>query len=230
MVPMAMALALMTAQAAPAATPSAAPSVDQQNEPRLATAAQLLRDRQPQQALEVVTTALAAYDADLAHEKRRLYCGMSGPQTLLYLAMAAKDKVDAVALKPGYCDALYLKGFALIDLGRPTEARAVYERVVALAPMHAPFLTELGQLARIEKDWPRMLATCERASSAAALADTPVKPRQQTAALRCQGYALVEEHKLDDAEQRYRDALKIDPTDRKAEGELAYIAQQRAKH
>ncbi len=49
-------------------------------------------------------------------------------------------------------------------------------------------------------------------------------------ALRCQGYALVEEHRLDDAEARYRDALAVDPNDAKAKGERTYIAQQRASH
>lgn len=221
---------MVAATLAMAGLQAAAPGVDQQNAPRLATAAQLLRDHQPQQALEVATTALAAYDADHAGEKRRLYCGMSGPETLLYLSMAARDKVEAVAVAPGYCEALFLKGYALIDLGKPAEARAAYEQLVRLAPMHAHFLTELGQLSRVEKDWPHMLSTCETARGAAGLAAPADKVREEGAALRCQGYALVEEHKLDEAEARYREALRIDPGDQKAAGELRYIAQQRGKH
>lgn len=218
-------LAMQAVAASPPTTPS---SAEARNEPRLRTAAQLLKDGQPQAALDVVTVALAAYDADHAGEKRRLYCGMSPQESILYLAMAAKDKVDAVALPPGYCTALYLKGYALVDLGRIAEAKATYRQVIALAPMYAQYQTELGQLIRLEKDWPRMLSTCEQAGQAAALAPPDIKPMQQTAALRCQGYALVEEHKLGEAEKRYREALRIDPNDRKAEGELRYIAQQRA--
>lgn len=221
------ALALATGQAAAPAPPPLT-GVEAENEPRLLTAAQLLKDRQPQQALEVLATALAAYDADHASEKRRLYCGMSGPETLLYMGMAAKDKVSAVALAPGYCTALYMKGYALIDLGRVGEAKAVYQQVLALAPMHAQYLTEYGQLSRLEKDWPTMLSTCERSAGLAELSGADATTAKG-AALRCQSYALVEEHKLDEAEARYREALKLNPTDVKSQGELKYIAQQRAK-
>ena len=154
---------------------------------------------------------------------------MSTQEAILYAGLAAKDGTDAAVLPPGYCTALYLKGFALIDLGRPAEAKAVYQRLLTLAPMHAQFLTESGQLARIEKDWPRMLASCERAAEAAAIASPDIKVVQQGAALRCQGYALVEEHKLDDAEKRYNEALAINPADTKAKNELTYIAEQRAR-
>ena len=222
----ALSLAIQAVATPPAPTPI---SVEAQNEPRLQTAAQLLKDRQPQAALDVLTIALAAYDADHAGEKRRLYCGMSLQESILYSGMAAKDKVGAVVLPPGYCTALYLKGYALVDLGRIAEAKAIYQQVIALAPLYAQYQTELGQLVRLDKDWPRMLSICEQAGQAAALAPPDIKPLQQTAALRCQGYALVEEHKLGDAEKRYREALRIDPNDRKAEGELRYIAQQRAK-
>ena len=74
-----------------------------------------------------------------------------------------------------------------------------------------------------------MLSICERAGDAALIASPDIKPLQQGAALRCQGYALVEEHKLDEAEKRYQEALRINPDDQKARGELQYIAQQRAK-
>ena len=225
--------ALMLAVQATAPAPAAAVTtgVEEQNEPRLRTAAQLLKDGQPQAALDVLTVALTAYDADHAGEKRRLYCGMSIPESILYAGTAAKDKVSAVILPPGYCTALYLKGFALTDLGRVAEAKASYDRVLVLAPRHQQFLIERGQLARVERDWSSMLSYCEQAGrDASVLAPADLKPAQDGAALRCQGYALVEEHKLDEAEQRYQAALRIDPNDRKAQGELRYIAQQRARH
>lgn len=143
--------------------------------------------------------------------------------------MAAKDKTSAVILPPGYCTALYLKGYALVDLGRVAEAKAIYERLLVLAPIYAQYQTEYGQLIRLEKDWPRMLAICTKAGEAARIADPAIKPMQEGAALRCQGYALTELHRFDAAEARYRAALAIDPHDAKAQNELRYIAEQRAK-
>lgn len=52
---------------------------------------------------------------------------------------------------------------------------------------------------------------------------------QQGAALRCQGYTLVELHRYDEAEKRYRDALALNANDAVAQHELGYIAPQRAK-
>ena len=229
MIAIALGLALAAVQAQPSPTPTPA-AIDAENLPRLQTAEQLLRDRQPQQALEVATTAVASYEASFAGQKRRIYCGMSGPETILYMGMASHDKTSAVAVSAGYRQAMYLKGYALIDLGRVAEARAEYQRVIALAPMHAHFLSELGQLSRLDKDWPRMLSTCETAEQAAGLALPQFKGAEQGFALRCQGYALVEEHRLDDAEKKYRAALAINPNDAKSQGELKYIADQRNKH
>ena len=225
------ALSLFTAQAPatiPLETTGTAAGVEAENEPRLLTAAQLLKDHQPQQALDILTIALAAYDTNHAGEKRRLYCGMSPTETLGYMLMAANDKVSAVAVAPGYCTAFYMKGYALVDLGRLAEAKATYRQVLALAPMHAQYLTEYGQLSRLEKDWPTMLSTCVRSADLAATAGTDAA-LAKGAALRCQGYALVEEHKLDEATARYREALLLNPGDALSQRELKYIADQRAK-
>lgn len=46
--------------------------------------------------------------------------------------MAAKDRVSAAALPPGYCTALYLKGYALIELTRWGEAEQRYQAALAL--------------------------------------------------------------------------------------------------
>jgi tetratricopeptide (TPR) repeat protein len=219
----------LAVQAAPAPPAAKTPSLDERMTPQLQAAAQLVRNHQPQAAIDALAPVLAAYDADLARETRRIYCGMSVQETLLYLTIAAKDKVAAVAVPPGYCTALYLKGYALVDLGRMAEAKAIYERLLTLAPMYAQYQTEYGQLIRLEKDWPHMLAICTKAGEAAAIADPALKPRQQGAALRCQGYALTELHRYDEAEKRYRDALAINPKDAVAQHELGYIAQQRAK-
>jgi tetratricopeptide (TPR) repeat protein len=220
---------LLAVQAAPAPPVAKPPSLDERMTPQLKAAAQAVRAHQPQAAIDILTPVLAAYDADHANETRRIYSGMSVQETLLYLTMAARDKVAAVAVPPGYCTALYLKGYALVDLGRVAEAKAIYERLLVLAPIYAQYQTEYGQLIRLEKDWPRMLAICTKAGEAAGIADPAIRPIQQGAALRCQGYALVELHRYDEAEKRYHDALALNANDAVAQHELGYITQQRAK-
>ena len=140
---------MLASQAASASTPapvlSKTSDIEAQNTPRIRTAEQLLKSHEPQAALDALTVALAAYDADLSVEKRRIYCAMSPQESLLYAGMAAKDKVDAVMLRSGYCTALYLKGYALVGLSRIEEAKTIYRRVIALAPFYAQYQTEFGQ-------------------------------------------------------------------------------------
>lgn len=192
-------------------------------------AAASIKAGRPQEAIDTLTPVIAAYEAEHASDKRHQFCGMSTVETLTYMTIPSENKLGAVAYGPDYCNALYLKGYALIDLGRIAEARVFYERVVALAPMHAHFITELGQSYRYEKNWPKMLETCLHAEEMVAFAGQDNENREKALAWHCQGYALSELGRLDEAEKRYRDSLALDPEDAVAKNELQYIAQQRAK-
>ncbi|WP_010186391.1 tetratricopeptide repeat protein [Sphingomonas sp. PAMC 26605] len=184
---------------------------------------------QPQVALDTVGPVIAAFEKAQSGEKRRLFCGMTTAQTIAYMGLAASQKQNAVALAPDYCDALFVKGYALVDLGRLPEARATYQRLVELAPMHAHFLAELGQSYRPERNWAKMLELCDRASGYADLSAPERVTQEHGLAWRCMGYALVEQGKFDEAEALYRKCLELDPSDAKAKGELTYIAEQRRK-
>ncbi|MEG3175240.1 tetratricopeptide repeat protein [Sphingomonas sp. RB3P16] len=212
-----------------AASPATAASDDSATAQRtgLDAASAALLKGQAQVALDTIGPVIAAFEQAQASEKRRRFCGMTTVQTLAYMGMAASAKQDAVALGPDYCDALFVKGYALVDLGRLPEARATYERLVELAPMHAHFLTELGQSYRPERNWAKMLELCERASGYADLSAPERVKREQGLAWRCMGYALSEQRKFDEAEALYRKCLELDPNDAKAKNELRYIADQR---
>ncbi len=214
---------------APGASPAATQGAEAASEAALQKAVGLIRAKQPQAALDALEPALARFAAERKGDARRVYCGASPTEAILYAGMAAKDKANAVIAGPNYCTALFLKGFALVDLNRAAEAKETYRELLTHAPMNGQYLTEYAQLLGRERDWDAMLSTCGQAEAAADLAPDQAKTFQKTAALRCQGYALVEQHKLDEAQKRYEAALKVDPADAKSQGELRYIAEQRAK-
>lgn len=214
---------------APVSTTAPGHDIDTEQKAALDTAAAALLAGRAQAALDAVAPVVAAYRAAYASEPRKLYCGMSSAQTIAYMGQAAGEKRSAVALSSSYCDALYIEGYALVDLGRLPEARAAYEAAVALAPMHSHFLTELGQTYRPAHDWPKMLELCERAQSYAGLAIVGREKSEQSLAWRCMGYALTELGRLDESEALYRKCLEVDPNDAKAKSELSYIAAQRRK-
>eukprot|EP01037_Dinobryon_pediforme_P027509 gene27509-30421_t len=157
-------------------------------------------DSHPDIALAKIEPVIAAYTAAYASETRKRYCGMSTAQTLAYMAEAAGAKRDAVALGESYCIALYVKGYALVDLKRLPEARTVYEQLITLAPMHAHFLTELGQSYRPDRNWPKMLELCTRAAGVADLSRPEKVASERALAWRCMGYALTEQGKFDESE------------------------------
>ena len=203
--------------------------IDERQKPQIDAATAALSKGQPQLALDTIEPVISAYQASLSGEKRRLYCGLSGAETIAYLGLPLRGAPGSVALAPGYCDALFLKGFALIDLNRVAEARTIYGQVIALAPFHAHFYAELGQSYRLTRDWPKMLELCTTAAGFADLADKDRVGYEKGLAWRCMGYALIEQGKFDEAEKLYRQCLEVDPNDAKAKNELEYISEQRAK-
>lgn len=213
-----------------AAPPPAAPSgndLASRSQTAIEAAFAAIQSGHPQQGYDMLTPIVAEHEAANASEKRMIFCGMTFPESLLYMTMAAGKKRDGVAIGPDYCTALYLQGYALVDLGRIADARATYRRVIALAPMHAHFIAELGLTYRFDKDWTAMRDTCVEAESAAELGEEESKKLELGIALRCQGFALIELGQLDEAEKRFVRCLQIDPNDRKAKSELTYIQRQR---
>jgi tetratricopeptide (TPR) repeat protein len=219
----AISLSLMLASAAQAGDPEA------DRRAVIVRADAALMAKQPQSAIEAVEPVIAAYEAELRNETRTFYCGMTGAQTLAYMGLAASKKQSAVALGPNFCEALYIKGFALFDLGRIEEAQTIYKRLATLAPMHSHFQLELGMTYRAQRNWQAMLDTCKDAEGLVELSAKDRVNAERGFAWRCMGFALIEQGKLDEAEALFRKCLKLDPHDAKAKNELDYIAQQRQK-
>lgn len=205
------------------------PDVEATRSAAVSSAYREIEASNPGKAISILDPVIAAVEADAARTPGKTYCGMSLAETLAYMSMAAQAKTAGVAIGRSYCDALFLKGYSLIDLGRLAEARSYLEKAISFAPMHAHFIVELGQSYRAERNWPKMLELCRSAVFYADLAGDEFKVTDKGLALRCVGYALVEQGKWDEAAAQYRECLKINPNDTKARGELQYIAEQREK-
>lgn len=101
------------------------------------------------------------------------YVCASGPgDTLTQLVSAAaaanegssKGAATTVALSPNVCDAYFLKGFALIDLGRRDEARPYLEAAVAMDPDNNHYANELGEWYKTGRQWEKSLEICRSTS------------------------------------------------------------------
>ncbi|MCS0584003.1 tetratricopeptide repeat protein [Massilia pinisoli] len=209
----------------PAASARAAEAEQQQ---QVDAAARLLQQGKPAEAIDGVDKVIAHFEALRKDKTDLAYCARSPAEYLVYLLQATKDGTPASVYGPAWCDAYFLRGYALIELGRIGEARAALERAVQLAPREAHYRSELAELYAREKNWDEALAAFD---ASAKVAEESVDKEHNNAelgrALRGKGFVLVELAKLDEAEAMYRRCLEIDPADRKAMNELRYVLQRR---
>ncbi len=134
-----------------------------------------------------------------------------------------------VQISYDYCDALFMKGFALIDLNRSSEAEPFLRRATELAPTNAHYLNEYAEWYKAARQWQRSYALFRKANDLAPLQPAEERDRRQARSLRGMGYNLIELGDLDGAELLMNQSLKLDPESQAAKTELQYIAEQRAK-
>jgi tetratricopeptide (TPR) repeat protein len=145
-------------------------------------------------------------------------------QTIMYLALPDDKKFGTEVIDGTWADAYLMKAYALTELGKLNEAKQALESAIALSPMNSQYFSELGYTYQALKDCDKSIATYEQAASMAELAsDDATKTADLTRAWRGEGYCLVEQGKLKDAEAMYRKSLALDPKDETSKGELNYI-------
>lgn len=180
------------------------------------------------QALPILEQVIGENDDLAAKEKRRVYSGQTMQMVLSNMMVAAADKKDAVDYGPSYGEAVFFKGYILIDLGRGGEAAAFLDRAVMLSPSNPQFLCEDASWHARHNESALGLELYKRCEAENSMTDEKAQPHLRAVALRGQGYALIDLDRLDEAESRYRASLELEPDNRVALGDLQVIQQKRA--
>jgi Flp pilus assembly protein TadD len=209
-------------------TPSAA-TPNQSEAAQLVQAAALIKRGQPQRAIDLVDPVIARFVAENPPGKRLTFSPTSPAETRLYQGFLAEKNQDGVVLGPEPGLAVYLKGFALLELKDTAQARTYLELATRLAPANSQYLSELGHLEQVSKNWARSLELFTDAESYAKFGTPETQRTRRTRALRGQGFSLIELGRLDEAEDRFNKCLALDSGDERARRELRYIADLRAK-
>lgn len=196
---------------------------------QLSLADQRISQEQHEDALALLDALIADYAAQYRHDKRRIFCARTSTESAAYLIKAATEHQSAVTLGPTLAYAHYLRSYALTELGRDEAARGALELALSLSPYNPLMLAEHGHHQQLDRDWDAMLTTFQLAEEMVQIA-TPEDSQasEKGRALRGQGYALVELGRLEEAEQRYVQALAINAQDAIARDELAYVRRQRS--
>ncbi len=234
-------------------SPSAATSVadtaiqaEAQRKKRLDEAKDLILDGNPQRAIEIIDEIISEYETQYPEGDTRWYVARDTGETLAYMVSAAASKDDthknAVALIVLWADAYYMKGYALVELSagsggfkvaKPApatdprylaQAKQAFARGIHLAPYHSAMQAEMGQVYQSENDWDNAYRYYAAAEDTAAFSPKEEQNADLGRAKRGMGFVLIEQGKLDAAETKFNECLKLDPDDAGAKRELTYIA------
>jgi tetratricopeptide (TPR) repeat protein len=108
---------------------------------------------------------------------------------------------------------------------QPELALTVLDRGLAWAPIYPELNAEKGAALTLLHRWSETLETY---SAGLSQAGPLIEPREKAQLLRGKGFALTELKRYDEAEQAYRESLKLDAKHGHAAEELAYIARVKA--
>ncbi|MDD5634861.1 MAG: tetratricopeptide repeat protein [Candidatus Omnitrophica bacterium] len=191
----------------------------------------LIADGKPAEAITgCFDRVIANFNSKYGDRKEQIYCARTPAERLMYLLIAANAKRAAIAISSVWADAHLMKGFALIELGRIPEAKSSIEQALTLSPNNPLYLSELGYIYQIEKNWAKSVELFQAAEDAAiSFSPEEYKKFELGRARRSLGYAYIEMGQYDKAEEEYRKCIEEDPNDDKAREELEYIHQLKSK-
>jgi Tetratricopeptide repeat len=192
---------------------------------------EVLSKGDPQRAIvEYFDPVIRHYEMLYKDTPKRVFSAQSQMQAFVYIALPDEKKRATEVLDGTWSDAYLMKAYALTELKKVNDAQTALESAIALSPLNAQYISELAYTYQAQKDCAKSIDTYVRASEAAEMgSDDATKTIDLTRAWRGQGYCLVEQGKLDEAEVMYRKCLALDPKDDKARGELGYIEGLRKK-
>ena len=220
---------LITVAAVSADTSSAEPDKDPQIASQLQDARHLIDSKKPAPAIEMCDKVIAAFKVRYGSSKQKIYCARTSAESLSYLLRASQDKTNAIVLSSTWANAYFMKGYALQDLRRIAEGKSNIELALELSPCNSQYLSELGEVYQLEKNWPKAEQQFESAEDNAKLSPEKDQASELGHARRGLAYILVELGKLEEAEKIYQQCLAADPNDTRAKQELEYVRGLRVK-
>jgi tetratricopeptide (TPR) repeat protein len=195
----------------------------------LTEARALIDGKKLQPAIEKCEKVIASFKAHYGNRKETIYCARTSAENLAYLLQAAADSRNAIAISATWSNAYFIKAYALQDLGRIAEAKSSLMVAIELSPWNSRYLSELGSIYVLEKNWTRAKEVFEKAEDQAPISPDDSKAEELGRARRGLGYVFVELGQLEEAEKKYQQCLTADPKDTKAAQELEYVRGLRAK-
>lgn len=206
----------------------APPLDDKRLQAQLVEGIGVMRGGRPAQAIaQHFEPVIQAYEQRYRDGKTRVYSALGAAETLFYVleGAEAQPRQEVRVYSGAWGMAYFLKGYALGELMRSSEAAVALDSAIALSPQNAHYLNERGHLHLLARNWTEAQKVFAAAEKAAREFSSPESRKAELGrALRGQAYVRIELNQLDDAEKLYAQCLQLNPDDRMAQGQLRHIA------
>ena len=167
---------------------------------------------------------LKEYETTYATNSKRIYTARTQEEYDFYSMTATNEGKTAHVLSETWSRAYYLKAYTLLELKELNLAEKNIKKALYLSPSNSKYLSELGHIQHIGKQWRKALKSYQLAEkSANFFSPKKLKQKEILRAKRGVGYSYIELKEFKKAEAVYNDILKIDSRDRVALKELKYI-------
>lgn len=165
-------------------------------------------------------------DVEFNNTDANVYVARTQEEMFFLLLLAAADGKTANVVNTPCSEIYYLTGYASLDLGRVEDAQSYVNKAIAMSPLHSLYLSELGHIYQLKKEWLLALSTYEKAEQYAQdFSPEHLKLKELSRAKRGVGFTLIELDRLEEAKIKFNECLDINPEDKTAIAELAYIKQ-----
>jgi len=211
-----------------AASPALAALTPDEQRAAVKKGAQLI-GKDAQGAIDVVAPVIVQSTVMTPKPDTDYVCVSDMGDTIGKMLGAAARKRNAVAVADDVCAALFITGFALIDAGRAVEAEPYLRRATELEPLNSHYLNEYAEWFKTARQWQKSYDLFAQAAAMADQQPADMRAERHARSLRGMGFTLIELGRLDDAEARFTESLKLQPDNRGALSELRYIKEQRAR-
>lgn len=161
---------------------------------------------------------------ELNNSNEILYVARSQIESFYLLLLATAENNNAKVIATPCAEGFYYMGYASLELGRIDDAEKYVKKAIKMSPLNALYSSELGHIYQVKKDWPLALTTFKKSEELANdFSPDSLKLIELSRAKRGVGFTLIELGRLNEAKNKFNECLDINPEDKIAKAELAYI-------
>ncbi len=199
--------------------------VDKRHNRLLTIAKELIEKGDRKEAIvKYLNPVIVDYEKIYANSSKRIYNARTKEEYDFYSMSATNEGKESHILSDNWSKAYYMKGYALLELKEFNLAEKSLRKALYLSPSNSKYLSELGHLQHIKKEWRESLKSYGLAEKSASLfSPKSLKKEELLRAKRGMGFAYTELREFNKSEAKYREVLNIDSRDKIALRELKYI-------